>query len=77
MTWRDRDRGRRPDPGHDGHELWRKADQHRFEDKLDRRLGEIEASIDRINARLAWIAGGLAVIVVVGGLAVRLIGGAP
>lgn len=76
MTWRDRDRSRGPDAGN-GHALWRKSDQHRFEDRLEERLDKIEASVDRLTSRQAWIAGGLAVVVFGAGILVRFYSGAP
>lgn len=72
MTWQRPGRGQ----GHGGaSDSWSKSDQHRFEDRLDKRLEQIEASIDRLSTRQAWIGGAVALALVALGVAVRFIGG--
>lgn len=90
MSWRrdgggNRRGGDRDDAGF-GSRRWTLADQHRFEDQLDRRfdtrdrrLDEHDDQIGRLSTRQAWIAGAVALGLVVVGLVVRFLtaGAAP
>lgn len=46
-------------------ELWERADQHRYEDRIESRMRELGQAVDRLTTRVTYLLGAIGLMVFV------------